>query len=599
MHLAMPILGGSRRKSLSRPGPTWLDHRLCDSLTSTRTRIRPIGSEIAGGHVMRCRIAVFVTSAFLFVGLTFGPAFAHRLSRPAGHLGAYLPPYRAAISGTWTPLTRAFPGAHPDTALLLQDGTVAMHDACTPNWYRLRPNSKGNYLRGTWDAKAAVMPHKYAPLYFASQVGVTTAAVVVNGGEYNGAIDGGTCTVQAETATSAIFDAYYENAWYPLSGPAKWKTIGDAPSVLLTDAQNTHPYMLGRSGDPNTKQQARFGTPDYHWLPTGAGKADANEEEGWTLLQNGYVFTVDTNLGLGQNSPSELYDQKSETWSAAATAPNVLVDAVHHEIGPAVVLPNGHVFQVGASPCGDSSCKAHTAIYIPDTGNIGRWVAGPDFPAADAYYDSADGPAALLTNGHVLVQASPGYGYAPSRFFEFDEADGKHGTLTRVSEPTSAPGCASYQSRMLVLPSGQILWSSDGYTNSAATCSADVELYTPKGAPDPAWKPIIGDAPTTLTRGSQNNEATGTLFMGLSQGAAYGDDAQMATNYPILTVTNSNSGNVCFLLSGFWYAYLSIDWVHAETISGFNVPQNCETGPGQFRIIANGIASDPWSVQTN
>jgi len=40
-----------------------------------------------------------------------------------------------------------------------------------------------------------------------------------------------------------------------------------------------------------------------------------------------------------------------------------------------------------------------------------------------------------------------------------------------------------------------------------------------------------------------NYAVNGTRFNGLSQGAAYGDDAQSASNYPLVLFTNNASGH--------------------------------------------------------
>ena len=47
-------------------------------------------------------------------------------------------------SGTWSGLAHSFPGAmFPDTALVMTNGTVLMHDGCTVNWFRLTPDANG------------------------------------------------------------------------------------------------------------------------------------------------------------------------------------------------------------------------------------------------------------------------------------------------------------------------------------------------------------------------------------------------------------------------------------------------------------------------
>ena len=82
----------------------------------------------------------------------------------------------------WQKLTNQ-PTFQTDTALLLTDGTVMMHEYCEPNWWRLTPDNTGSYLNGTW-SQLASMPSDYGPLYFASAV-LPDGRVIVEGGEYN------------------------------------------------------------------------------------------------------------------------------------------------------------------------------------------------------------------------------------------------------------------------------------------------------------------------------------------------------------------------------------------------------------------------------
>src|SRR5205823_7650793 len=94
----------------------------------------------------------------------------------------------------------------------------------------------------------------------------------------------------------------------------------------------------------------------------------------------------------------------------------------------------------------------------------------------------------------------------------------------------------SYVGRMLVLPTGQILFT-DG--------STDVEIYTANGTFNSAWQPAIIQSPASVVPGA-TYMISGTQFNGLSQGAAYGDDAQSATNYPLVRITNSATSHVVY-----------------------------------------------------
>src|SRR5262249_31736119 len=152
----------------------------------------------------------------------------------------------------------------------------------------------------------------------------------------------------------------------------------------------------------------------------------------------------------------------------------LLTDAASQEIGPAVLRPNGTVFATGAT--------GHNAVYNTGTG---QWSAGPDFPfiPGQGQLDIADGPAALLPSGNVLAAASPGIFQVNPHFFEFDGA-----ILIDVPSPPHAPAKSSYEWRFLVLPTGQIM-ATDG--------TSDVEIYTPAGTFQNAWRPTITNAPTS------------------------------------------------------------------------------------------------------
>ncbi|HEY8697900.1 MAG TPA: hypothetical protein VIM02_09795 [Rhizomicrobium sp.] len=463
-----------------------------------------------------------------------------------------------------------------------------MHDSCSQNWYVLRPDGQGNYANGGWSIWLSGMPNGYAPLYFASALDAF-GNLFVFGGEYNQ--QGASCP-QAETKAGMIVFAQPDGTFVganAANAPDGWSVVGDAASIMLPNAT----YMLAQEGSTN-EAITPLSNP-LQWSATGTGKADQNSEEGWTLLQSGNLLTVDTFRGTGGNTPAELYCyivgpfcSTTGTWVSAGIAPSILVDPIAHEIGPAVLLPNGKVFQVGANSCGMAGCAAYTSIYDPGSNN---WASGPNFPQVHGnYFDSADGPAALLPDGNVLVQASPSYSCLdqngqptaycpPSDFFEFDGSN-----LVLVRSPRNGADIASYEGRMLELPTGQILWSSD---------IGDVEIYTPKGKPNKAWKPVIGNAPSSIFRNSCCYTASGKRFLGFSQGASYGDDAQMATNYPLIRITNLSDGSVCYAFTFGWGA------VQTSTSTQFWIPQgaNCEAGASQLVVIANGISSAPWSVQ--
>src|SRR5215831_9829363 len=402
---------------------------------------------------------------------------------------------------SWTSLTNS-PGVSANTALLLTDGTVMVQQGQTGHWFRLTPDRFGSYINGTWTQRAD-MPANYGPLYFASAV-LPDGRMVAVGGEFN--VNG-----ESDTTRGAIYNPA-TNTWTSITPPAGVTQIGDASSVVLPNGT----FMLGPCCFQSTDYLLNAST--LTWTATGtSGKADTNTEEGWVLLPNGKVLTVDTE----NNTNSELFDPSTGSWSSAGstivTLPSNGGQPIVPEVGPAVLRPDGTVFATGGT--------SNTAIFNSTTGG---WSVGPTFGSGLVV---ADGPAALLPNGNVLVDASPFFN-PPSQFFEFNGTN-----PLSVPAPLNAGSHRSFEGRMLVLPTGQVLFT-DG--------SSTVQIYTPSGSFQNAWRPTISSVASTLTIGSVNNAISGTQFNGLSQGAMYGDDAQAATNYPLVRITNSGTGDVFY-----------------------------------------------------
>jgi hypothetical protein len=137
---------------------------------------------------------------------------------------------------------------------------------------------------------------------------------------------------------------------------------------------------------------------------------------------------------------------------------------------------------------------------------------------------------------------------------------------------------------MLILPTGQILLTD---------FSNDIEIYTSTGTYNPAWAPTIQKAPAQLRAGGSYT-ISGHGFNGMSQGAAYGDDAQAATNYPLVRITNLATGHVFYSRT---HDHSSMAVANGGLVSThFDVPANQETGPSQLVVVANGIPSQPVTV---
>ena len=185
--------------------------------------------------------------------------------------------------------------------------------------------------------------------------------------------------------------------------------------------------------------------------------------------------------------------------------------------------PDGTVVAFGGNTGCTASPADPTAIYTPSSNS---WATGPNVPAicgtgGTTSCDLADAPAALLPNGNILFAASAGYGTSPTHFFEFTTAN----VINQVADTVFfASSSGAYYYNFLVLPNGQIL---------ATDFSGYVEIYTPTGSPNAAWAPTITSVASCVIPGN-SYLVSGTQLNGLSQGAAYGDDVQGATNYPLV-----------------------------------------------------------------
>jgi hypothetical protein len=548
-------------------------------------------------------------------------------------------------AGTWTPLAHqptflnppsqcalypnancappgSFSSGGVSNANLLTDGSVlfeaiGVDDSGNATWleYKLTPDAFGSYANGTWsqaaslpDAASATNLTGWGPIAFASAV-LPDGRVIYEGGEYSGysgfaLTNRGAIYDPVHDSWTSVppppfdnlypanppmlpgFNQFYSYPRYPAPSTSQLvAAIGDSQSVVLPDGT----FMLASK---LSRQQALLDPKTLTWTLTGTNKADVNAEEGWTLLPNGKVLTVDCELdywfGLAPSymspSNSELYDPKTGTWSSAGTTVNALTSFPEGEIGPAVLMPNGVVFATGDN--------GTTALY---DSHHNKWSAGPPFPTISVNGQNlqlapGDTAAALLPNGNVLVSATTTVNeFPPTKFFEFDGH-------RFIAEPDTPDAPMSFGSTMLVLPSGQIL-EFDGNT--------DIELYTPtrrdgdrrdddRGDEDRPWyAPSRLDVPPVVSPG-KTYTVRGVYLNGVSQGAMEGDDDQMATNYPLVRITNLATHHVFYSRT---HGFSSMAVANDDPVTArFDVPSNQEKGLSLLEVVANGAASEPVRV---
>lgn len=451
--------------------------------------------------------------------------------------------------GTWTALANYAPGGI-GTMLLLTDGTVMAQNGSGNAWCRLTPDIHGSYVNGTW---STLTPMNYTRLYYSSDV-LRDGRVFIAGAEY------GTGTNSAE-----VYDPG-SDTWTPTPPPpAGQKLFYDSISKILPNGN-----VLVSPVEPATYGGTVIYNPTVNTWSAGPTlyRGGYQDEASWVKLPDDSILTVDP-----FGTSSERYIPALNKWVNDGVLPVAVYDPFLSEEGAAFLLPDGRAFYLGGT--------GHTVFYTPSgTTNAGVWTAGPDIPNAQG---TPDAPAAMMVNGVILCAVSPAPTNStytsPTSFYEYDPVAN---AFTQVSGPTglilSGP---SYDTRMLDLPDGTVLFTYYG---------SQLYVYQPSGAPLTAGKPAITGITTNLD-GSYH--LTGTLLNGISEGAAYGDDAQMNSNYPLIRMTNS-TGNV--------YYARTVNWSSTGVMTGstpestdFTVPAGLPVGTYSLVVVANGISSDPVS----
>lgn len=461
----------------------------------------------------------------------------------------------AAVSQTWKPLKNQ-PGANVGAMLLLRDGRVLVHEeqsGNSRNWYLLTPDATGSYLNGTWSS-GGQLPTGYSPWFFGSQVLLDGKTIVVEGGEYNlgrsawttlGAIG----TVSGSTIT-----------WTSNAPPTGWVNLGDAQSVVLANGT----YMQANCC---TAQNALFNGPNS-WIATGSVLQPNNDESGFTLLTNDKVLTVDAknNSNCGTAKGTELYDQGTGLWSCGPQTPIQLYNANDEELGAAIMMYNNKVIQFGG-------LVPATALYDVATN---AWTAGPT-PANNL--DQTDGPAALEPNGKVLAMLSPGLFLGGCQFVEYDPVAN---TLANTANPQNCPADSSFVGHLMILPTGQIMFTD---------FSGRVEIYTPAAGVVAGVAPTINPVSGTINSPSTNNALSGNQLNGLSEGSGYGDDYQGVTNYPLVRLVQAVAPNHVFYATTHGEATHSIA-PGLPNSTKFDVPAGVPSGTYNLTAVANGIESN-------
>jgi Kelch motif len=483
-------------------------------------------------------------------------------------------PGTAQSQGIWLPLMNQPASAVVGTMILLSDGTV-MAKSYGASWFLLTPDQQGSYINGHWSQLSDMNNVRQ---FFASNM-LRDGRVFVAGGEDS-----------QGTATAEVYDPQSKQ-WTPTpvpsalldpSQPPPYKcscptqAFEDAMSMILADGTVLIAPACSkiRDGTLIYDPVANAWTQGPNCVHTGS-KGSAQWEASWVKLPDDSILTIDDGTTY-----AERYIPALRAWISDRDVPIALYGAPGNqvpEIGPGVLLPNGRVIFFGSS--------GHTALYIPsgDT-SMGTWMIGPNIPNGLV---SDDGPASMMVNGKVLcvlANLSDGGSGPPIYFYEYDFATGPTGSFTPVGSPGNpAPG-SSYNLKsngafFLALPDGNIL---------AGFNSAQLYVYQPDCCRLTPGKPRV----TTIDAGGNGSyHLTGTGLNGISAGAAFGDDAQMDSNYPLVRLRD-NAGNVSYCRSTNWSSTGVMTGCRIVSVD-FVPPSDLPASQYLLEVVANGIPSDP------
>jgi hypothetical protein len=323
-------------------------------------------------------------------------------------------------------------------------------------------------------------------------------------------------------------------------------------------------------------------------------------EFGPTLrLQDGRILEV------GANGLTALYTPSTNTWAAGPTIKgtlNNLPATFGADDAPGAILPNGHVLLAAdagpatpdAGTTGNTTEGSNVITNIPDTSlyQVGWGVADADGSTTIlpqfTVINSIDSPSQITisSNANVTEVGAAikigGTFSSPTQLFDFNPA----GTISPIAAayPGNLTASGAYQTRMVVLPTGQVLFGVTG--------STQVYVYTPDGTASPLLRPVVS---SIAYNGLGKFTLTGRQLDGQSAGADYGDDVQMDSNYPILRLVNS-AGKVYYCRTTNWSAAASVGNSTVTQTVNFTLNPGMPAGTYSAIVSGGGISSFPISV---
>ena len=139
------------------------------------------------------------------------------------------------------------------------------------------------------------------------------------------------------------------------------------------------------------------------------------------------------------------------------------------------------------------------------------------------------------------------------------------------------------QPSLLLLPTGEVMLNLNFVYKSTGTFLN-------------VWRPTIT---SFLFQNNVNPGGTyqifGRQFNGLSQANGFGDEFQVATNFPLVRITNNATGDVSYATTHD-FSSMGVATGAAIVSTFFDVPTDLEIGESKLEVVANGIPSVPMPI---
>jgi hypothetical protein len=310
-------------------------------------------------------------------------------------------------------------------------------------------------------------------------------------------------------------------------------------------------------------------------------------------LQDGRIFLI------GATGHTAFYTPSTNTWTAGPDIVGTLSglpSPFGADDAPGAEMPNGHVlFTADAGPSsftssGDTTAGSNVITAIPSTAilQVGWAVSGVGVPSGSTIV-TVDSPSQIhisraATATHTAEALTFGGTFSnPTQVFEFDPVAN---TISPVAPSLDDPSLAfkpSFVTRMLVLPTGQILFNDD---------SRQLYVYTPDGGPRPKLRPVIHDV---VYDGERVFTLVGTQLNGQSAGSSYGDDVESDENFPIVRLSDED-GHVFYARTTNWTSTGVATGRTREKVD-FTLPAGLPPGKYQLVDVGAGIASPPVVIR--